>query len=277
MKQRLFLSLSAFCFLLSTLNGVSQTSDTGQTAPNLTLLKSIPVNALFFTTDYLGQFYIVDNNQLSKFNQNGVLLHTYSEKILGNISFVDAANPLRLLLFYRDFVQIVILDKTLSAIGGNILLENLGLEQTLLTCTSNDNGFWLYDPQDFQLIRLDQNLKTTHKSGPINQILGIELTPNFLIEYNNFVYLNDAERGILVFDIYGTYFKTIPLKGLTSFQVIGDNLFYFSDSTLNSHHLITLEAGMISLPDTGLKSIRIEKQKLFLLKENSLDLYLISE
>ncbi|PCH65611.1 MAG: hypothetical protein COC01_09510 [Bacteroidetes bacterium] len=263
--------------LLSTLKGIAQISDTGQTSANFTLFKSIPVNASFFTTDYLGQFYIVDNNQLSKFNQNGVLLHTYSEKILGDISFVDAANPLRLLLFYRDFVQIVILDKTLSAIGGNILLENLGLEQTLLTCTSNDNGFWLYDPQDFQLIRLDQNLKTTHKSGPINQILGIELTPNFLIEYNNFVYLNDAERGILVFDIYGTYFKTIPLKGLASFQVIGDNLFYFSDSTLNSHHLTTLEAGMIDLPDTGLKSIRIEKQKLFLLKENSLDLYLISE
>ena len=246
--------------------------------PNLTLLKSIPVNASSFTTDNLGMFYIIDNNQLSKFDQNGVLLHTYSEKISGNISFVDASNPLRLLLFYKDFVQIIFLDKTLSPIGGNILLENMGLEQTLLACTSNDNGFWLYDPQDFQLIRLDKNLKITHKSAPINQIPGIELIPNFLIEYNNFVYLNYPEKGILVFDIYGTYFKTIPLPGLTSFQVIGDNLFYFSGNTLNSHHLITLEEtqNFMPLPDTGIISVRIEKQKLFLLSKNSLDIYSIN-
>jgi len=269
------LGISAY-FLLFTLNCTDQASDTEQLTPTFSLIKSIPVNASFCTTDNLEQLYTVVDDELSKYSDNGILLHTYSNKILGNISFVDAANPLRLLLFYRDFVQIVFLDKTLSAIGGNILLENLGYEQAILTCTSNNNGFWLYDTQDFQLIRLDQNLKTTHNSGPINQLLGIEILPNYLIEYNNFIYLNDPERGILVFDIYGTYYKTIPLKGLASFQVIGDNLFYFSNNTLNSHHLKTLEASTIDLPDTGIVSVRIEKQKLFLLKEKSLDIYSIN-
>lgn len=276
MKQLFFFLLFTFCFLLLTLNCTSQTSDTEQPAPTFSLIKSIPVNASFFTTDNLGQFYFVVDDELSKYSDEGIFINTYSDKILGNISFVDAANPLRLLLFYLDFVQIVFLDNALSILGGSILLEQMGFEQTILTCTSNDNGIWLYDTQDFQLIRLDQNLKTTHNSGPINQLLGIEILPNCLIEYNNFVYLNDPERGILVFDIYGTYYKTIPLKGLISFQIIGDNLFYFSNNTLNSHHLKTLEASTIGLPDTGIVSVRIEKQKLFLLKENSLDIYSIN-
>ncbi|MFH1319285.1 MAG: hypothetical protein ABII90_01340 [Bacteroidota bacterium] len=254
--------------------------------PTFSLLKTIPVNTSLFTTDNLGQLYIVENEQLLKYNPKGILLSTYSNKNLGNISFVDAANPLRLLLFYKDFAQVIFLDNALSILGGNISLEQMGFEQTTLICTSNDNGLWIYDPKDFRLIRLDQNLKTTYHSGDINQLLGIEINPNYLIEYNNWVYLNNPETGIMVFDFYGTYYKTIPLKRLTSFQVVGDNIFYFSDNYLKSYHLKSFEKNSINLPaypdsivveSPIYRDVRIEKQKLFLLRGKSLDLYLIKE
>lgn len=251
---------------------------------NFILEKTIPVQADFFTVDNLGNIYTVKNDQLKKFSSQWQQVNLYSSKLLGKISALDVSNPMKLVLFYKNLSQVVFLDNTLSEQGTAVALESLGLELATLVCSSVNNGIWVYDQRNFQLVRLDQNLKIITQTGNIIQQIGGELNPNFILEKNNWVYLNDTARGILVFDIFGTYSKTIPLKNRQSFQIIDENIFFEHSPSLMergaggevkflSFNLKTLEQKEIPLPETQFKQVLTDGKKLFILTENELKVY----
>jgi hypothetical protein len=62
-------------------------------------------------------------------------------KNLGDISFVDASNMLRILVFYKDFLQVVFLDNTLSANGETVSFDKIGFQQAQLVCSSHIGNF----------------------------------------------------------------------------------------------------------------------------------------
>jgi len=249
--------------------------------PIFNLAAQIKGDVVFFTTDHMGNVYIVESHQVKKYGISGNLQETFSNKNFGAIAAIDASNPLRVLVYYRDFGHIMFLDDELSLIGSAISLVALGLDQTTLICASWNDGIWLYDPQDFQLKRLDRNLKTTHQSGNINQLVGVEINPNYMVEYDNFVYLNNPQNGILVFDQYGTYFKTIPLKGLDQFQLNGEQVFFKEEGKLKSYNLKLFTENSVDLPGEKerIKRIRFERESKLLViqKENYIDLFLIED
>jgi len=238
-------------------------------------------DAGFFTTDHMGNVYVVENHQIKKYGISGNLQESFSNKNHGVISAIDASNPLRVLVYYRDFGQVIFLDDELSLIGSVISLVDLGLDQATLICSSWDDGLWLYDSQDFQLKRLDKNLKISHSSGNINQIVDEEMSPAFMLGYNNFVYINNPVSGIMVFDQFGTYFKTIPIKGLNRFQINGDQIFFEELGKLKSYNLMSFQENSIDLPvePGNFKGLRFEKELRLLViqKENVIDLFLIED
>ena len=237
------------------------------------LIKSIPTSSAGFITDNLENSYLIKKNILEKYDSEGNFQKSFSNKNLGNISSADAHDPLKILLFYQTFQQIILLDNMLAPSGNPISLDALGYNQATLACASHNNGFWIYNQLNFELIRFDQSLQKTQQTGNISQISGMEIRPNFIAEYNNNVFLNDSAKGILVFDIYGTYSKTIPLKGLMRFQVSNENIFYVSGDKLKSYDIKILKESETSLPSTEVLDARTEKEKLYLLKQKSLDIY----
>ena len=242
-----------------------------------TLVKSIPTTSSFITTDNLGNSYLLDGNILNKYDADGNFLKNYSDKNSGNISFVDASSSLKVLVFNRSFQQIVFIDNMFFPTGNPISLSDLGYDQVSLACSSHNNGFWIYNLQNFELIRFDQNLQVVQQTGNIMQLTGTEINPDFITEQNNRVFLNDSTKGILVFDIYGTYNKTIPLKGLHRFQISNDEILYLKDGKLKSYNMKTLEEGELSLPSAEVLDARTEKEKLYLLKQKSLDIYSVTK
>jgi hypothetical protein len=241
--------------------------------PKFTLVSSIPTTSSSLTTDNLQNSYLIKRNILEKYDSDGKLVKTLSNKNLGDISFVDAHDPLKILIFYKSFQQIIFTDNMLAPSGNTISLDALGYNQVLLACTSHNNGFWIYNQQNFELVRFDQNLQKTQQTGNVAQLSGMDINPNFITEQNNNLFLNDSARGILVFDIYGTYNKTIPIKGLIRFQVSNDEILYLSGNKLKSYNMKTLEESELSLPSTEILDVRTEKEKLYLLKQKSLDIY----
>jgi len=237
------------------------------------LVKFIPTTSSSITTDNLGNSYLFNGTLLEKYDADGNPLKNFSNKNLGNITSVDASNSLKVLLFYKSFQQILFLDNMFSPSGSAISLNALGYNQTTLACSSHDNGFWIFSQQNFELIRFDQNLQKIQQTGNISQLTGMEINPGFLIEQYDKVFLNDSAKGIFVFDMYGTYNKTIPLKGLHHFQISNNQIIYFIDEKLKSYNMKTLEEGEIALPDTNISDARTEKEKLYLLKQKSLDIY----
>jgi len=232
--------------------------------------------ALTFTgdlllTDQLGFYYEIESNTIRKFDNNGVVNFIYSNNLLGEISNVDISDPQKVLVYFKDFTKIILLDNTLSPTSTPISLNTINLEETSLICDSYDDGIWYYNPISYELIRKNSSLLTTNNSGNISAILNLNIQPNFMIEYNNKLYLNDPIVGLMVFDNYGTYLKTIPLLGLNEFQVKEKFIIYVnSDSLIEVYDFFTLEHTTFQAPKfSNVKSVRIEGRTIYVLDNNN--------
>ena len=237
------------------------------------LLNSIASEIDFFTTDNQSNIYTVKENILTKYDKTGKLLYKYINKNFGNITFVDASNMLKILVFYRNYLLAVFLDNTLSQNGDPINFEKLNLIQAQLICSSHNNGMWIYDQQNLELVRLDRNLERTQKTGNLAALLGMEMHPDCVMEYDNKVYLNNPGTGILVFDIYGTYYKTIPVRNAKQFQPFGNLVYYNSGNEIRAYDLRTADEVIFEIPLAEFKSFRLEMGVLVLQTEDSVQLY----
>jgi hypothetical protein len=258
-----FFSLSSF----QTPNSKLQTS-------NFQIIKSISIDAKDIQTDRLGNLYIITKtNQLYKYDSRGNLLGTLNYKYLGNINFIDASNPLELYVFYKELNEVLFLDNNLSY-RGEMLLNDYGISQSSAIARSYDNGIWVFDNGDLQLKRMNKSGEILQMSGNVKQFLNGTIQPNFIYDNNDKVFVNDSTIGILVFSVFANYIKTIPIKSCTTIKVIEDDLFYNKAGKLLKYNLKTFSQSEFQLPDTTyIQQISIEKERLYLLKSNSVDIY----
>ena len=236
------------------------------------LITTIEAATDYFTTDNQSNIYVVKVDELSKYDKTGKLLYKYSNKNLGKITSVDASNMLRILLFYKDFSEVVFLDNTLSQNGEPIKINLLDIYQAPLACSSYDNGMWVYDSQTFSILRYDKTLQDIRKTM-LNGLSTDTIQPVSILEYNNYVYLNNPKSGILIFDIYGTYFKTIPIKNSIQFQPIGDLVYYLVDKKVKAYNIKTAEEKEFEIPLSEFLNFRLEMGVLMLQTEKSISLF----
>lgn len=220
--------------------------------------------------DGLGNIYVIHGDEIKKYNPAGVFLKTFSNKRYGKIEDIDVSNPLKILVYYKDFQQVLFLDNQLSLTSNVISLETIGYEQTSLVCSSINNSFWLYDKQNNELMRFDSELKTLVKTGNLKRILDIDIKPNYMREHNNYLYLNCPQEGVLVFDIYGTFYKTIPIKQLTEFNIINGNIFYYDKPALKEYQSQTFNTIEKIFPDTLIKKVYWKNDKYYEVYNDSL-------
>lgn len=224
----------------------------------------------YIKIDGFGNIYVINDNEIVKYNASGVLQKKFSTKRYGKIDFVDAMNPLKLLVYYKDFQQIMFLDDQLTETSSMISIETLGYEQTSLVCSSANNSFWIYDKQNNELLRFNSDLKSLVKTGNLKRILDIDIKPNFMQEHNNYIYINCPNEGILVFDIYGTFYKTMPLKKLKEFNVVNGDVFYFENHTLNQYQAQTFNSIEKHFTDTLIKTVYWQNTHFYKVYQDSL-------
>jgi hypothetical protein len=220
--------------------------------------------------DAFGNIYLINDNEIVKYNSLGVLQKKFSTKRYGKIDFVDAMNPLKILVYYKDFQQILFLDNQLTASSNMISLESLGHEQSSLVCSSSNNSFWIYDKQNNELCRFDSELKSLVKTGNVKRILDVDMKPNYMQEHNNYVYLNCPNEGILVFDIYGTFYKTIPLKNLKEFNIVNGDVFYYDNHHLKQYQAQTFNTIEKQFSDTLISNVIWQNNKIYKVYKDSL-------
>ena len=246
-----------------------------QTAPvsNYSLISSFPVKANSLSVDNFGNFYAVGNNQVVKFDKLGNKLQTYEEVKYGKIGSIDISNPMKIVLYYPDFMQAVLLDRFLAYFTTYNFFD-LGYQNVTAVGSSSDGYLWFYDNLSFTLKKVDQTGKVQIQSQPVNQLINQVIAPTFITERAGQVYVNDPAVGVLVFDNFGAYYKTIPIKGLLRFQIFQEQIIYFEDDKLKSYNPVTFDAKQISLPDTiGIKQAVIEKERIGILHADRIDFY----
>jgi hypothetical protein len=206
------------------------------------------IKAQNFTIDNLQNLYIITpENEVVKYDQEGRELFRYPNKTLGQAAFLDATNPFHLLLFLPEYQNVLTLDRTLN-LTGQFNLFQFGFFRVNAVGMASDGHLWVYDEAAFRLKKVAADGTVKAESNDLSISLGKAVHPNFLTERQQQVFLNDPDVGILVFDIFGQYLKTIEIPGLQEFQVLEDRLIYCREDRLWSFHLIALLEQAMSLP-----------------------------
>ena len=230
----------------------------------LNLINTIEIQTELIATDKLGNLYALNKQEVFKYDSNGKLLQKNSLKSLGNLFTIDVSNPMKILAFYKDYNKVLFLDNMLAPSGSTIDLSAIGFDQATLACTSHDNGIWLFNSLNFELVRMDPSLKISNQSGNIAQLTGNPIKPTVLFENNNQVYLCDTLTGVLIFDVFGTYIKTIPIKSISDLQVENNILYFIDGKGFGSFNPELLQQNEIELPQQGISQIRLQKNRVFM-------------
>ncbi|MBL6447164.1 hypothetical protein JMN32_12655 [Fulvivirga sp. 29W222] len=244
----------------------------------LQLIDSILINApVSASIDRLNQIYIADKRgNLSQY-KNTHLVQIFSPQQTGNITLIEAWNPLKIFIFYADFQEYLFLDRFLSA-SQRYQAPELSRFSGMMTL-SNDNNLWIVDYINFGLKKYDINFGDYTINTPFDLILNpdkYEIT--FIREYQNLVFISDKNSGILVFDNLGNYLKKIQVKGVNHFSFTGDELYYISgNDVLIKVNIYSDKRSTLSLPQDALFAFLYDNNKLALISEKALNTYSIKE
>ncbi|CAG5086288.1 hypothetical protein CRYO30217_03071 [Parvicella tangerina] len=222
---------------------------------------------LQYQTDIQGNSYTIFDQEIVKFNAASKEEFRYSNKLLGNISILDVTNPLRPLIFYEDVQKLVITDNTLSKQNQQVInFEDLSMFQIKCVATSRiDNGTWVYDQESLQIVKLNRTLERVVETGNLLQLLHLsEFHPTKMVEKSGYLYVYCPVNGFLIFDIYGTFYKTIPITEVAVWNIIDEQILYVKHRESFVYHLkdFVSEPLATTYPKSN-KILWIDKQYLY--------------
>lgn len=229
-----------------------------------------------FAVDNLGELYIINtDNQLKKYNEKGDSVGVFNQVTrYGKLTYVEAQNPWKVILFYQNFSTIVLLDKYLNVLG-NINLRNKNIFRVKAVTTSYDNNIWLFDEQDNKLKKIDDAGNLLSESVDFRLLFDSVPTPQKILDRDGFVYLYDSQKGIYVFDYYGSFKTKLSFFNWTNFSVIGKTIYGFDKENLYKYTAPLPDINKYKLP-VALQNnnfIQLSNHKIYILKDQQLQIY----
>lgn len=216
----------------------------------------IDTPAVSMSIDNLDNIYIISaKNELLKFDAQGAFQSSYSNKNLQADFSVDVSDPLRIILYSPAFQQLTLLNNKLSEIF-TYRFKDSSRRITLLAAAENNIGFWAFDENSRQLVRLGRDMREEHLSGDIFQISGININPHELAVSGQYIYLYDSDKGLMQFDRFGAYLQFFREKGGKNIQIKDNRLIRMHDGKLTVTDITDGETFVRNLPEL---SIRIEQ------------------
>ncbi len=194
----------------------------------------------------------------------------------GTLSYVEAQNPWKTILYYKDFSTIVLLDKYLNVIT-NINLRKKNIFRVNAVTASYDNNIWLYDEEESKLKKIDDNGNILLETVDFRQLFDSVPSPVQIKDRDGFVYLYDPLKGLYIFDYYGTFKNKITFLNWKDFTVIGKNIYGFDDNNFYSYAINSLDIKQYQLPSSFKEytALKVGNNKIYLLKNDSLSIYSI--
>jgi hypothetical protein len=229
-----------------------------------------------FTVDYLDNIYVLNSrNQLKKFNINGDSVAVFNDvKKFGQVSFMDASNPLKLLLYYKDYSTVVILDRFLN-VRNTIDLRKQNIFRAKAIGQSYDNKIWVYDELENKLKKIDEDGKLLQETPDFRLLLGQAPSPIKIFDENKYVYLYDSLQGVYVFDYYGALKNNIMITRWNNFKVDGKYIFGSRADTLYRYEISTFQYDEWKMPEQLRQSraFNFTSSRLYALKKDAIEIY----
>jgi hypothetical protein len=242
------------------------------------LIRILQGDIIDFSVDNLDNVYTLSSrNQVKKYNANGDSVAVFNDvKKFGTASLIDVSNPLKLLLYYKDYATVVMLDRFLNQVN-TIDLRKQHILQARAIAQSYDNKVWVYDEQESKLKKIDENGKLLLETPDFRLLLGQAPTPAKIFDEDKLVYLYDPQQGVFVFDYYGTQRNNILITGWNNFKVAGKYIFGSRSDSLYRYELSTFMYDEWKMPPEILHSLsfNFSATRLYALKKDSILIYSI--
>lgn len=239
------------------------------------LLAFYPGEYIDFEVDATENIYVVSKSgQLKKYSTKGDSIAVFNDvKRYGNISYLDVSNPLKTIVYFKNFTTAITLDRLLA----NTNTLNLRKQQIFkVSCitSSYDNNFWIFDEQDMRLKKISDDNTTLLESIDVRVLTETPSAINYIRETGNYVYLYDNMKGWYLFDRYAAFIKYIPEKNWKSANAIDQNIAGIRDNTLHVVNCNTLAEKDWQVPVTeAINKIRFSINKITLLTEKGISVY----
>ena len=241
-------------------------------------IKAISGDIIDFTVDNLDNIYILNSrNQVKKLNANGDSVGVYNDiKKYGQATLLDVSNPLKILLYYKDYATVVVLDRFLNAV--NIIdLRKQNIFQVKAIGQSYDNKLWVYDELEGKLKKIDEDGKLLQETPDFRLLLGQAPTPIKIFDENKYVYLYDSLKGVYVFDYFGSLKNNIMIDHWQNFKVTGKYIFGTRLDMLYRYEISTFRVDEWKIPEEIYKSrsFNFSSTSLYVLKKEGIEIYSI--
>lgn len=196
-----------------------------------TLIKEYVLEAdKFIGVDNYENSYYVHNNTLFKKTIN--FTYSYSNTQLGSITSIDITNPLKLLVFYRDFNTVLLLDNKLNELTKpiNFTTESFSKNIAFASISSNNN-LWLYSLDDNKLqLWNHQTRKIEFTSQPLTFFVNNFEPINQLSTYKNCWLI--GKNNILKFNEYGSFIEGHEKTKTNNLRLFRDRYIFLEDNKL---------------------------------------------
>ncbi|MEO6732721.1 MAG: hypothetical protein ABIN01_15980 [Ferruginibacter sp.] len=243
------------------------------------LNKTIPGDFSYFTTDNLDNIYLVNNNsnQLKKLDGNGDSAGVFNNvRKYGRLFSIDATNPLKLLLFYKNFATIVVLDRFLN-VRNTINLGKKNIFKVRAIATSYDNNIWLFDEGDNKLKKIDDNGDVLQETVDFRTLFDTVPSPIQITDQDGFLHLYDPNKGFYTFDYYGALKNNMPFLHWNNTEIIGKNMYGFNEGILYQYQTGSLNLIQYPVPAffKNALQIRVANNKVYLLQKDGVQQFLL--
>jgi hypothetical protein len=239
------------------------------------LIASIRGDIVDFTVDNLDNIYVFNSNdQLKKYNSNGDSVAVFNNvKRFGKVSMIDASNPLKVLLYYKEFSSIVVLDRLMNQ--QNVIdLRKLNIFQAPVIALSYDNNIWLFDEVSSKLKKIDDHGKILLETAEFRQLFEIAPDLERINDQEGLVYLYDPHQNVFVFDYYGALKNRILIRSWENFKVVEKFIYGSNGDTLHRYNIsnFVFDNYKIAALKNSFK-INFTASRLYALKKEGLEIY----
>ncbi|MFL5740914.1 MAG: hypothetical protein ACJ75B_11895 [Flavisolibacter sp.] len=223
------------------LSGLAHGQQNRDSDSSFVLIRTIEGDIADVAMDNMDNLYVISSSgQVKKFNAAGDSIAIYNQVMkFGKPFSIDVSNPLKILLFYKNFSTVVVLDRLLAPLA-TIDLRKFSILQPGAVGLSYDNNIWVFDEYDNKLKKINEQGDHLLETADLRNIFNESLQPQRIMSDYGKVYLADTATGIFVFDNYGSFRKKIPVKNWHSLVVSGNNLVSTNDEMVTVYNTATL-------------------------------------
>ncbi len=225
--------------------------------------------------DNLFNAYLVSEkgDGLIKLNAGGDYIGAYNDvRRYGNISFIDVSNPLKTLVYFKDFNVIVALDRLLNTTA-TFDLRRSGILQSSAVALSYDNNIWVYDSRDAKLKKMNEAGKVIFESADFKTLFASVPQPTHIIDKDGMLYLYDKNVGLMIFDYYGALKTTYAFKDYEDVFVHNQTFYARKNNFLFYSALNAMRESTIALPVENISQIQMVHPFLFFLSSGNIMVY----